>query len=106
MLWASTGTKNPSYSDVLYVSELIGPHTINTMPLETFAAFREHGHVRPSLESDLDVAAAVLLRLERAGISLEAITRQLVVDGVQKFVEPYTQLLASIERRLQRSPPR
>ena len=106
VLWASTGTKNPSYSDVLYVSELIGPHTINTMPLETFAAFREHGHVRPSLESDLDVAAAVLLRLERAGISLEAITRQLVVDGVQKFVEPYTQLLASIERRLQRSPPR
>jgi transaldolase len=91
---------------VLYVDELIGPHTVNTMPLETLAAFRDHGHVRPSLESDLDVAAAVLLRLERAGISLEAVTRQLVEDGVQKFLEPYTKLLASIEHRVKQSPPR
>jgi transaldolase/glucose-6-phosphate isomerase len=100
LLWASTGTKNPSYSDVLYVDELIGRDTVNTMPPETLAAYRHHGQPRPSLESDLDEAEQVLAGLARAGISLDEVTEALVVDGVQKFVEPYERLLTSIARRL------
>jgi transaldolase len=99
VLWASTGTKNPSYRDVLYVEELIGPDTINTMPPETLAAFRDHGQPRASLESGLDEAQRVLDELQQAGISLARITDELVIDGVKKFVEPYTQLLAAVEKK-------
>ena len=100
LLWASTGTKNPSYSDVLYVDELIGRDTVNTMPPETLAAYRDHGHPRPTLEANLDDAERVLARLERAGISLDEVTAALMIDGVHKFVEPYERLLTSIARRL------
>jgi len=100
LLWASTGAKNPSYSDVLYVDELIGPDTVNTMPPETLAAYRDHGRPRPSLESGLDEAEQVLTRLARAGISLDEVTDALVTEGVQKFVEPYERLLTAIARRL------
>ena len=100
LLWASTGTKNPSYSDVLYVEELIGPDTVNTMPPETLSAFRDHGRSRPSLEENLPAAQRVLTDLEDLGISLDEVTDALLLDGVKKFVEPFTKLLESVERRI------
>jgi transaldolase/glucose-6-phosphate isomerase len=100
VLWASTGVKNPRYRDVMYVEELIGPDTVNTMPLETLAAFRDHGRVHDSLEEDLDGAQLVLDMLERAGISLLSVTDSLLQEGIRKFVEPFERSLANIERRL------
>jgi transaldolase len=100
VLWASTGTKNPDFSDVLYVDELVGPDTVNTMPPETLSAFRDHGRPRPSLEEDLDGAKRVLAELEQLGISLDGVTDALLIDGVKKFVEPYTKLLETVERRV------
>jgi transaldolase len=99
VLWASTGTKNPSYSDVMYVEELIGPNTVNTVPPDTLAAFRDHGRLRPSLEEDVPGAAAVLDALERVGISLKKATDELIVEAVKKFVDPYMKLLDAVERR-------
>jgi transaldolase/glucose-6-phosphate isomerase len=99
VLWASTGTKNPRYSDVLYVEELIGPETVNTVPPETLNAFRDHGRPKASLEADLPGARATLDALEKAGISLKKITDDLLLDGVKKFVEPFTKLLKAVERR-------
>src|SRR5204863_1462069 len=87
LLWASTGTKNKEYSDVLYVEELIGPDTINTMPPATLDAFRDHGKLRDSLEENIEEARRVLEELERSGISLDAITAELVVDGVKLFAD-------------------
>jgi transaldolase len=98
VLWASTGTKNPRYSDVLYVEELIGPNTVNTMPPETLAAFRDHGDPSSTLESDIAGAEKVLDELGKAGISLDKVTDELLIDGVKKFVEPYTHLLATVEK--------
>jgi transaldolase/glucose-6-phosphate isomerase len=100
VLWASTGTKNPHYSDVLYVEELIGPDTVNTVPPETLSAFRSHGRPRASLEEDVAGAAETLSALSAAGISLDAVTSDLLADGLQKFVEPFTKLLGAVERRL------
>src|SRR5262245_22107025 len=88
VLWASTGTKNPRYSDVLYVEELIGPDTVNTMPPDTLAAFRDHGRPRASLEEDAAGAQTTLDALGQAGISLAKVTDDLLLDGVKKFVEP------------------
>jgi transaldolase/glucose-6-phosphate isomerase len=99
VLWASTGTKNPRYPDVLYVEELIGHDTVNTVPPETLAAFRDHGKTRASLESDLPAAAKTLAELEEAGISLRKVTDDLLADGLKKFVEPFTRLLKAVERR-------
>ncbi len=99
VLWASTGTKNPRYRDVLYVEELIGPDTVNTVPPETLAAFRDHGRARPSLESDIDGAKQTLDALEKAGVSLRKVTDDLLADGLKKFVEPFTRLLKAVERR-------
>jgi len=99
VLWASTGTKNPRYSDVLYIEELIGPQTVNTMPPETLNAFRDHGRPRASLESDIEGAQATLAELEKVGISLDKVTQDLLEDGVKKFVEPFTKLLKAVERR-------
>jgi transaldolase / glucose-6-phosphate isomerase len=99
VLWASTGTKNPAYSDVLYVDELIGPDTVNTMPPDTLAAFRDHGRPRPTLETDLEGARATLDNLEKAGISLKKATDELIEDGLKKFVEPFVKLLRAVERR-------
>ncbi len=99
LLWASTGTKNPRYSDVLYVEELIGPDTVNTMPLATWEAFRDHGQVRPTLESDLDAAHATLETLAQVGISLRDVTDTLLVDAVRLFVEPFDKLLNSLDKR-------
>ncbi len=99
VLWASTGTKNPRYRDVLYVEELIGPDTVNTMPPETLAAFRDHGRPRASLEEGVEAATETLAALERAGLPLSKITDDLLRDGVRKFAEPFAKLLAAVERR-------
>jgi transaldolase/glucose-6-phosphate isomerase len=99
-LWASTSTKNPQYSDVLYVETLIGPHTINTLPLETIAAFRDHGAAHLTLEQDLESARQVLRDLESVGVRLDAVTDQVLVEGVEKFDQAFDQLLASIESKI------
>jgi transaldolase/glucose-6-phosphate isomerase len=106
VLWASTGTKNPSYSDVLYVEELIGPDTVNTMPLETLAAYRDHGQPRPTLDANVASAQKALDELAKAGISLDKVTDELLIDGVKKFVEPYTKLLGAIEKLASHKAPR
>nr|BBH94994.1 hypothetical protein KTA_31930 [Thermogemmatispora argillosa] len=100
-LWASTSTKNPAYRDVLYAEELIGPDTVDTMPYETIEKFRDHGRVRYSIEDDLDGARALFKELEQLGISYEAVTQQLLDEGVQKFADSYHQLLNSIRARQQ-----
>jgi transaldolase len=98
-LWASTGTKNPAFSDVLYVETLIGPDTVNTIPPKTYDAFRDHGKVARTLDRDVEEARDVLARLEQAGISLEDVTRQLTVDGVKSFSDSFRSLLETIEAR-------
>ena len=97
LLWASTSTKNPEYRDVMYVEELVGADTVNTMPEATLKAFRDHGEVRPSLEENVDEAQRTMDRVEELGISMEEVTNQLQVDAVRLFVEPFEKLLAAIE---------
>jgi transaldolase len=99
-LWASTGTKDPSYSDVLYVEQLIAPAVINTMPEKTLRAFSEHGNVEPTLGSGVNAAEAVLSAAAAAGVDLESITRDLEQEGVEAFCDSYTQLLSCIESKL------
>ena len=98
-LWASTGTKDPAYSDILYVETLIGPDTVNTIPPKTYAAFKDHGDVRATLTEGAFDARAVLERLEKAGISLDAITDQLTREGVKSFSESFESLMKTIESR-------
>jgi len=93
LLWASTSTKNPKYRDVLYVEELIGRDTVDTIPPATFDAFRDHGRVRPSLAENVDEAAKVMASLEKAGISMKEVTEKLVADGVKLFADAFKQLL-------------
>jgi transaldolase/glucose-6-phosphate isomerase len=93
LLWASTSTKNPKYRDVMYVEELIGTDTVDTIPPATFDAFRDHGRVRPSLTENVDEAAKVMASLEKAGISMKDVTEKLVVDGVKLFADAFKQLL-------------
>lgn len=99
MLWASTSTKNPSYRDVMYVEPLIGPHTVNTMPDETIAAFADHGVVRQTIEEDVDLARDHLGELAALGIDFRQVTDQLLREGVQKFIEPYDALFAAVEEK-------
>jgi transaldolase/glucose-6-phosphate isomerase len=96
LLWASTGTKDPAYSDVLYVETLIGPDTINTMPPKTVDAFRGHGTVRPTLTEDVDSARTVLAQAERLGLDLNGVTGKLVEDGVRLFAQAFDDLLAAV----------
>ena len=98
-LWASTGTKNPAYPDTLYVDELIGPHTVNTMPPATLDAFRDHGRAELTIENDLGDARHVFAELNALGISLAQITEDLEVAGVEAFAEAFASLLNTIERR-------
>jgi len=100
-LWASTSTKNPAYSDVLYIEELIGANTVNTMPPATLNAFRDHGKLRPALEEGLEEAEAVLRRLASLGIDLEAITEKLQADGVASFADSFDSLLETLEDKRQ-----
>ena len=99
LLWASTSTKDPRYRDVMYVEELIGPETVDTVPPATFDAFRDHGRVAWTLERDVDGARAALAELAALGISLDEVTAQLLQDGVRLFAEPFAKLLATIEAR-------
>ncbi len=101
-LWASTSTKNPAYRDVIYVEELIGPDTVNTMPLATIEAFADHGVVRRTIDSNPAAADHDLLLLADAGIDLAEVTRALQVEGVEKFVVPFRNLLQSIDEKMSR----
>ncbi|MFV2072413.1 MAG: transaldolase [Thermoanaerobaculales bacterium] len=96
-LWASTGTKNPAYSDVLYVDELIGPETVNTLPVATMDAFRDHGRIRATVGEDVAAADAVLADLAALGVDLGAVTGELQVEGVAAFAASFDQLLAALE---------
>src|SRR4030088_3209432 len=99
LLWASTGTKNKDYSDVLYVEELIGPNTVNTVPPATLDAFRDHGTPRDSLEENIEDARGVLAELETSGISLDAITSDLVKDGVKLFADAADKLYGAVAHK-------
>jgi transaldolase len=95
-LWASTSTKNPEYRDVMYVEQLIGPETVNTMPKETIGAFQDHGEVRPTLEEGLDEARQLFEELSQAGIDYDDVTRVLEDEGVEKFADSFEELLEGI----------
>jgi len=98
VLWASTSTKNPDYSDVKYVEALIGPDTVNTAPLETLDAYRDHGDPKVRLEQDVKEARLVLERLPQLGINIDHVTRQLEDDGVAKFNKPFDQLMDTLAK--------
>jgi len=98
-LWASTSTKNPAYRDVLYVEELIGPDTVNTVPPQTLAAFLDHGRVRESITENLDEARALFARLEELGIFMPQVTAQLEEEGVKAFADAFSLLLEVVEKR-------
>jgi transaldolase/glucose-6-phosphate isomerase len=99
LLWASTGTKDKAYSDVLYIEELIGADTVNTMPPATMDAFREHGRVRPSLTENVDEARKILEEAERLGLDLPGVTKHLVEDGVRLFSEAADSLLLAVAQK-------
>lgn len=103
LLWASTGSKDPSFSDVKYVEALIGPDTVNTVPMDTLVAFRDHGVAASRLEEGLDQATQTLQQLADAGIDLDAITEQLEKEGIEKFNVPYQKLLDAIETQRAKS---
>jgi transaldolase/glucose-6-phosphate isomerase len=99
LLWASTGTKNKNYSDVLYVEELIAPDTVNTIPPATMDAFRDHGKVRASLEENIEEAKETMAELDRSGISIHAVAERLLEEGVQLFADAFDQLLGAVARK-------
>jgi transaldolase/glucose-6-phosphate isomerase len=101
VLWASTSTKNPNYRDVIYVEELIGPDTVNTMPPATIDAFRDHGRLRNSLVEDTAGAQKVMDDLARSGISMKEVTDKLTDDGVKLFADAFDKLLAAVEKSTQ-----
>jgi transaldolase len=101
-LWASTSTKNPAYPDTMYVDSLIGPHTVNTVPPSTLAAFRDHGTVALTIEDGKDQAREQLARLSELGVDLDAVTQQLQDDGVAAFAESFESLMASIQEKYER----
>jgi transaldolase / glucose-6-phosphate isomerase len=98
VLWASTSTKNPEYRDVMYVEELIGPDTVDTMPPATIDAFRDHGKVRNSLTENVPAAQKVMDDLAKAGISIKEVTTRLTTDGVKLFADAFHKLLAAVEK--------
>ncbi len=101
LLWASTSTKNPAYRDVMYVEELIGPDTVDTMPPATVDAFRDHGQLRNSLTENVPVAQKVMDDLAKAGISMKDVTTKLTTDGVKLFADAFHKLLAAVEKSTQ-----
>ena len=98
-LWASTSTKNPDYRDVVYVEELIGPETVNTMPEETIQAFEDHGEVAPTLERDVDEAHRVFDQIAEAGVDYDDVVETLEREGVQKFADSFAELLDGIRSK-------
>ena len=99
LLWASTGTKNPDYPDVKYVEALIGPDTVNTIPVETLDAYRDHGDPQARLEQDVQRAGWVLERLSQLGICIDKVTQQLEDQGVEKFNQPFDKLMETLAKR-------
>jgi transaldolase len=99
LLWASTSTKNPAYSDTKYIEPLIGPDTINTLPIETLAAYRDHGHPEQRLDQNVVKAQQVLNDLPLIGIGLDAVTKQLEEEGVKKFATSFDKLIASLKEK-------
>jgi len=99
LLWASTSTKNPAYSDVKYIEPLIGPDTINTLPMEAINAYRDHGHPVLTLPDAAEEAARAMARLAQLGIDIDALTAQLEREGVQKFVQAYDSLLETLRKK-------
>jgi transaldolase len=101
LLWASTSTKNPKYRDVLYIEELIGPETVNTIPPATMDAFRDHGIVRRTLDADLAAADKIMSDLEKAGISIKKITDQVLDEGIKLFDDAFAKLIGAVEQKIQ-----
>lgn len=104
MLWASTSTKDPSYSDVKYVEPLIGEFTVNTLPEKTIDAFRDHGRAADTLGDGVAEARRTMARLAAVGIDIEEVTDRLLAEGVEKFADPFDRLLASLEERMAARP--
>jgi transaldolase len=98
-LWASTSTKNPAYRDVMYVEELVGPRTINTVPPQTLEAFKDHGEVRRTVDANVDEASDVLEQLAKVGISMKDVTDKLLVDGLASFQKSFDSLIAGIAKK-------
>ncbi len=98
LLWASTGTKNPNYRDVLYVEELIGPNTVNTMPPATLEAFRDHGRARPTLTENVEEAISIMDLVEQVGVPFKELTDKLLAEGVKQFAEAFGKLLKATDR--------
>jgi len=105
VLWASTSTKNPAYRDVMYVEELIGPDTVDTMPPATVDAFRDHGKVRNSLTENVPAAQKVMDDLGKVGISIREVTTKLTTDGVKLFADAFHKLLSAVEKSIQQKGP-
>jgi len=99
LLWASTSTKNPDYSDVKYIEPLIGSDTVNTVPLETIDAYRDHGDPKSRLEQDVKEANWIMARLPELGISIDRVTQQLEDEGVKKFNEPFDKLMETLTKK-------
>jgi transaldolase len=99
VLWASTSTKNPAYRDVMYVEQLIGPHTVNTMPPQTVEAFKDHGDVQRTVDKDFDAADGVIRDLEQLGISMDDVTEKLLVDGLASFQKSFDTLIAGLAKK-------
>jgi transaldolase len=97
LLWASTSSKNPAFKDTKYVEALIGPNTVDTIPMETLEAFRDHGDAANRLEDDLETATEIMQKIETAGIDIDAVTQQLEEEGIDKFNKPFQKLLEAIE---------
>jgi transaldolase/glucose-6-phosphate isomerase len=95
-LWASTSTKNPDYPDVLYVEDLVGPDTVNTLPRKTLEAYADHGNPQPRLEQGLEEAKALMSQLEEVGVDMQKVTDELIDEGVKSFAEAFDKLLAQI----------
>lgn len=104
LLFGSTGTKNPTYSDVKYVEALIGPETINTVPLKTVAAYRDHGNPAPRLATNVEEARQTMVTLYELGIDINEVTAQLEKEGVQKFSRPYDELMAYLQQEREQQP--
>jgi transaldolase len=99
LLWASTSTKNPDYPDTIYVDNLVGPETVNTMPKKTIEAVKDHGDIRPTLEEGVEEADQLLGRLREAGLDYEDVTDSLEQEGIQKFADPFNELLDEIKNK-------
>lgn len=99
LLWASTSTKNPAYSDTKYMEALIEPDTINTVPVETLNAYRDHGHPEQTLDRDVHKATDLLNKLAWVGIDLNTVTQQLEAEGVEKFIKAFNQLIVSLKEK-------